>query len=45
MTGGEIASVIVKQMTDAIASSAARALAQEGLKRGTDGLKDRLLTR
>lgn len=45
MTGGEIASIIVKQMTDAIASSAARALAQEGLKRGTDGLKERLLTR
>jgi len=45
MTGGEIASVIVKQMTDAMAAAAARALAQEGLKRGTDALKDRLLTR
>jgi hypothetical protein len=45
VTGGEIASVIVRQMTDAIVAAAARALAQEGAKRATDAAKERLLRR
>jgi hypothetical protein len=44
-TGGEIASVVVKQMTDAAIASAVRALAQEGAKRATESLKGRLLGR
>ena len=45
MTGPEIASVVVKQMVDASVASAARALAQKGLDRAKEGLKDRILGR
>jgi hypothetical protein len=45
MTGGEIASVIIKQMTEGIVASAARALAQEGVKRGKEAVKGRVLKR
>lgn len=38
-TGAEIASIIVKQMTDAALASAKRALAQEGTKRAGDAIK------
>ncbi len=41
MTGAEIASVVVKQMTQATVSSAARALAQDAVKDRVDEAKDR----
>jgi hypothetical protein len=41
MTGAEIASVVVKQMTQATVSSAARALAQDAVKDRVDEGKDR----
>jgi len=40
MTGAEIASVVVKQMTQATVSSAARALAQDAVKERVDEAKD-----
>jgi len=40
MTGAEIASVVVKQMTQATVSSAARALAQDAVKDRVDEAKD-----
>lgn len=41
MTGGEIAGMVVKQMTQATVASAARALAQEGVKQAVDEAKGR----
>jgi uncharacterized protein involved in outer membrane biogenesis len=41
MTGAEIAGIVVKQMTQATVASAARALAQEGVKDRVDEAKDR----
>ena len=41
MTGAEIAGMVVKQMTQATVASAARALAQEGVKQAVDDAKDR----
>jgi len=41
MTGGEIAGMVVKQMTQATVASAARALAQEGVKQALDEAKGR----
>jgi hypothetical protein len=41
MTGGEIAGTVVKQMTQATVASAARALAQEGVKQAVDEAKGR----
>jgi len=40
MTGAEIASVVVKQMTQATVTSAARALAQDAVKERVDEAKD-----
>ena len=44
-TGGEIASIVIKQMTDGAIASATRALAQEGKARATEALKGRVLGR
>lgn len=41
MTGAEIAGIVVKQMTQATVSSAARALAQDAVKDRVDEAKDR----
>jgi uncharacterized protein involved in outer membrane biogenesis len=41
MTGAEIAGIVVKQMTQATVTSAARALAQEGVKQRVDEARDR----
>jgi hypothetical protein len=41
MTGAEIAGIVVKQMTQATVSSAARALAQEGVQQRVDEAKER----
>jgi len=41
VTGGEIAGMVVKQMTQATVASAARALAQEGVKQAVDEAKGR----
>ena len=41
-TGAEIASIIVKQMTQAAVASAARALAEEGANRARESVKGRL---
>ena len=41
MTGDEIAGMVVKQMTQATVASAARALAQEGVKQAVDEAKGR----
>ncbi len=41
MTGGEIAGMVVKQMTQATVASAVRARAQEGVKQAVDDAKDR----
>ena len=41
MTGGEIAEMVVKQMTQATVASAARARAQEGVKQAVDDAKGR----
>ena len=41
MTGGEIAGMVVKQMTQAAVASAARARAQEGVKQAVDDAKGR----
>ena len=41
MTGGEIAGMVVKQMTQATVASAARARAQEGVKEAVDDAKGR----
>ena len=39
MTGGEIASLVLKQITDATVASAARGLAQEGAERLKEDVK------
>jgi len=44
-TGAEIASIVVKQMTQAAIAAAARALAQEGANRAKEAAKGRLLGR
>ena len=44
-TGGEIASIVVKQMTQAAVAAAARALAQKGADRAKEAAKGRLLGR
>jgi hypothetical protein len=41
MTGGDIAGMVVKQLTQATVASAARALAQEGVKQAVDDAKGR----
>jgi len=41
MTGGDIAAMVVKQLTQATVASAARALAQEGVKQAVDDAKGR----
>ena len=41
LTGGEIAGMVVKQMTQATVASAARALAQVGVKQAVDEAKGR----
>lgn len=45
VTGGELGSIVVKQMTSAMASAAARALAQGAADRAKEGLKGKLLGR
>ena len=40
MTGGEIAGIVLKQVTEATVASAARGLAQEGAERLKDDVKD-----
>ncbi len=45
VTGGELASIIVKQMTEGVVASAARALAQEAGGRAKENLKGRILGR
>jgi hypothetical protein len=44
-TGGEIASIVVKQMTQASVAAAARALAQKGADRAKEAVKGRILGR
>jgi len=41
MTGGDIAGMVVRQLTQATVASAARALAQEGVKQAVDDAKGR----
>ncbi len=41
MTGGEIAAIVLNQITEATVASAARGLAQEGAERLKDDIKDR----
>lgn len=45
VTGGELAGIVVKQMTEGVVASAARALAQEAADRAKENLKGRLLGR
>ena len=45
MTGGEIASLVLKQITEATVAAAARGLAQEGAERLKEGVKDDLKDR
>ena len=45
MTGGEIASLVLKQITDATVASAARGLAQEGAERLKEDVKGDLKDR
>jgi len=44
-TGAEIASIVVKQMTEGVVAAAARGLAQQGVDRAKESVKGRLLGR